>query len=235
VLILDVFIERDKMIPLKDRNPTKRFPIMTVLLIAANIAVFIYQLSLGSQLEDFYYRFSMIPHHIFQSAHSEIFRPLTFLTIITSMFLHGGWLHVGGNMLYLWIFGDNVEDKLGHGRFFFFYLICGIAASVLHIFIEPASTVPTLGASGAISGVLGAYILMFPRAKILTLIPIFIFIQLAELPAFIILGFWFVLQFFNGILSLKYASGGMAGIAWWAHIGGFIAGLLLVIPFRKYR
>jgi membrane associated rhomboid family serine protease len=149
--------------------------------------------------------------------------------------MHGGWLHLVGNMLYLWIFGDNVEDKLGHIRFLVFYLLCGIAASALHIVLEPTSNVPTIGASGAISGILGAYILMFPRARVLTLIPIFIFIQIAELPAYVILGLWFVLQFFNGMLSLGYANAGMGGVAWWAHIGGFIAGLLLVIPLRKYR
>jgi membrane associated rhomboid family serine protease len=223
------------MIPLKDRNPTKRFPIITIFLIATNILIFFYQISLGIRLEGFYYKFSVIPSHIVESLHSEIFRPFIFATLFTSLFLHEGWLHLGGNMLYLWVFGDNVEDKLGHGRFFIFYLICGVAATALHIFIDPASTVPTIGASGAISGVLGAYILMFPRARVLTLIPIFIFIQLLELPAFIVLGFWFVLQFFNGILSLGYASSGMRGVAWWAHIGGFIAGLLLVIPFKKYR
>jgi membrane associated rhomboid family serine protease len=223
------------MIPLKDRNPTKRFPIITILIIAVNVLIFIYQISLGLQWEGFYYKFSVIPSRIVESLHSEIFRPLTFLTLVTSMFLHGGWLHLGGNMLYLWVFGDNVEDKFGHGRFLVFYLICGITATMLHIFMEPASTVPTIGASGAISGVLGAYILMFPRTRVLTLIPIFIFIQLAELPAFIILGFWFVLQFINGMVSLGYATSGMGGVAWWAHIGGFIAGLLLVLPFRKYR
>jgi membrane associated rhomboid family serine protease len=138
-------------------------------------------------------------------------------------------------MLYLWIFGDNVEDKLGHFRFLFFYIICGIAASSLHIYFDPQSNIPTIGASGAISGVLGAYLLMFPKAKVVTLIPIFIFIQIAELPAFLILGFWFVLQFFNGILSLKFSTAGIGGVAWWAHVGGFVTGLVLVLPFRKYR
>jgi membrane associated rhomboid family serine protease len=223
------------MIPLKDRNPRSRFPIITILLIAVNILVFFYQLSLGIKLEGFYYSFSVIPNHIYQALHSEVLRPFVFITLITSLFMHGGWLHLVGNMLYLWIFGDNVEDKLGHIRFLVFYLLCGIAASALHIFLEPTSNVPTIGASGAISGILGAYILMFPRARVLTLIPIFIFIQIAELPAYVILGLWFVLQFFNGMLSLGYANAGMGGVAWWAHIGGFIAGLLLVIPLRKYR
>jgi membrane associated rhomboid family serine protease len=167
--------------------------------------------------------------------HVGMFKPFAIITLVTSMFLHGGWLHLGGNMLYLWVFGDNVEDKLGHMRYLSFYLICGIAASLLHIYIEPTSTMPSLGASGAISGVLGAYIVMFPKARVLTLIPIFIFIQITELPAYIILGFWFILQFLNGMLSVKYALASSGGVAWWAHIGGFVAGLILVVPFRKYR
>jgi membrane associated rhomboid family serine protease len=223
------------MIPLKDRNPRRRFPFITILLIVVNILVFVYQLSLGTRLELFFDHFSVIPNQIYQALHSEVFRPFVFITLITSLFMHGGWLHLGGNMLYLWVFGDNVEDKLGHIRFIIFYLLCGIAASALHIYFEPTSHVPTIGASGAISGILGAYIFMFPKARVLTLIPIFIFIQIAELPAYIILGLWFVLQFFNGIASLGYATAGMGGVAWWAHIGGFITGLLLVIPFRKYR
>jgi membrane associated rhomboid family serine protease len=223
------------MIPLKDRNPRRRFPIITVILITVNILVFFYQLSLGIKLEGFFHGFSVIPNQIYQALHSEVFRPFVFITFVTSLFMHGGWLHLCGNMLYLWIFGDNVEDKLGHIRFLIFYLLCGISASALHIYLEPTSIVPTIGASGAISGILGAYILMFPRARVLTLIPIFIFIQIVELPAYIILGLWFVLQFFNGMLSLGYATAGMGGVAWWAHIGGFMAGLLLVIPLRKYR
>jgi membrane associated rhomboid family serine protease len=223
------------MIPLKDRNPTRRFPIITILLIAVNIIVFFYQLSLGIKLEGFLYSFSVIPNQIYQALHSEVFRPFVFITLVTSLFMHGGWLHLGGNMLYLWVFGDNVEDKLGHIRFLFFYLLCGISASALHIYLEPASNVPTIGASGAISGILGAYILMFPRARVLTLIPIFIFIQIAELPAYIILGIWFILQFINGMLSLGFINSGMGEVAWWAHVGGFIAGILLIIPLRKHR
>jgi len=138
-------------------------------------------------------------------------------------------------MLYLWVFGDNVEDKLGHGRYLVFYLVCGLAASLLHVFIAPSSSMPTVGASGAISGVLGAYLLMFPRARVLTVIPIFFFLQFAELPALVVLGFWFVMQFFNGLISLGYETGGMGGVAWWAHVGGFVAGLILILPFRKYR
>lgn len=223
------------MIPLRDKNPTRHFPFITIMLIAINILVFIYEVSLGQNLGKFLFRFAVVPNEIYQSLHLGIFKPFVFLTLITSMFLHGGWLHLGGNMLYLWIFGDNVEDKLGGLRFLIFYLLCGISASALHIYIEPNSIVPSVGASGAISGVLGAYVLMFPKARIVTLMPIFIFIQIAELPAYIILGLWFILQFFNGILSLGYATSGMNGIAWWAHIGGFIAGMIFLFPFRKYR
>ena len=223
------------MIPLKDINPTKRFPIITILIISINILVFAYQLTLGEKIEVFIYNFGVIPNTIYQAIHSNLFKPFVFITLFTSLFLHGGWLHLGGNMLYLWIFGDNVEDKLGQVRFLLFYLICGIIASVLHIYIEPTSTIPTVGASGAIAGVLGAYLIMFPRARVVTLIPIFLFIQVSELPAFLILGLWFILQFFNGFLSLGYQTAGMGGVAWWAHIGGFITGILLVIPLRKYR
>ena len=223
------------MIPLKDRNPTRRFPIITVSLIVVNVLAFFYELSLGTRIDEFIFHFSVIPNEITQALHSDIFRPFIFITLFTSLFLHGGWLHVGGNMLYLWIFGDNVEDKLGHMRFLLFYIICGIAASSLHIYIDPTSTVPTIGASGAISGILGAYLFMFPRVRVLTLVPIFIFIQTIELPAFVVLGLWFVLQFFNSILSLGHTAASMGGVAWWAHVGGFITGLLFVIPFRKYR
>jgi membrane associated rhomboid family serine protease len=223
------------MIPLRDKNPTKRFPFVTILLIAANIMVFVYEISLGQNLNIFLEIYGIIPDAVSKSIQIYHLNPMVYLTLLTSMFLHGGWLHLGGNMLYLWVFGDNVEDKLGHMRFLVFYVICGLAASGLHIYLDPHSTVATIGASGAISGVLGAYLWMFPKARIVTLIPIFIFIQMAELPAYLILGFWFVLQFFNGILSLGYQSAGMNGVAWWAHIGGFVAGMILLFPFRKYK
>jgi membrane associated rhomboid family serine protease len=223
------------MIPLRDKNPTQRVPFVTILLIISNIAVFFYQVSLGKQLESFLCQFGMTPEKICLGIQNDVTNPLLFIPLATSLFLHGGWLHLGSNMLYLWVFGDNVEDKLGHTRFAFFYFLCGIAASVLHIYIDPLSTIPTVGASGAISGILGAYIVMFPRARVLTLVPIFIFIQIIELPAFLILGLWFFIQFFNGMLSLGYATAGMGGVAWWAHIGGFVAGIALVVPFRKHR
>jgi membrane associated rhomboid family serine protease len=158
------------------------------------------------------------------------FRPHT---LLTSLFLHGGWLHVGGNMLYLWIFGDNVEDRLGRIRFLVFYLLCGVAASGVHILANPHSTVPTIGASGAIAGVLGAYLLLYPGARVLTLIPLGFYLQVVQLPAFFFLGFWFLIQFISGAASLAARGGGAGGIAWWAHIGGFAAGIILQFVFRK--
>ncbi len=223
------------MIPIKDRNPTYRFPVVNIAIIVANIAIFLYEVSLGPRLESFFLRFGVVPLDFstsFNSSHGSV---ATYVPILSSMFLHGGWLHLGGNMLFLWIFGDNVEDKLGHGRYFVFYVMCGIAASLVHIVIDPSSGMPTVGASGAISGVLGAYLLMFPKARVVTLIPIFIFVHVAELPAFIVLGFWFVLQFFSGLVSLGYQTAGMGGVAWWAHVGGFVSGLLLVLPMRKFQ
>ncbi len=223
------------MIPLKDRNPTHRVPVVNIALIVANIAVFLYEVSLGPRIEQFFLTFGVVPSDIVESFTSVRFRIGAVSTFFTSMFLHGGWLHLAGNMLYLWVFGDNVEDKLGHGRYLVFYVVCGLAASLLHVFIAPSSSMPTVGASGAISGILGAYLFMFPRARVVTVIPIFFFLQFAELPALVVLGFWFVMQFFNGLISLGYETGGMGGVAWWAHVGGFVAGLILILPFRKYR
>ncbi|HWP82066.1 MAG TPA: rhomboid family intramembrane serine protease [Bacteroidota bacterium] len=223
------------MIPLKDKNPTHRTPIVNIAIIVANVAAFVYEVSLGPQLESFFFQYGVVPRVFLDSLDSFEIVPGSIIPLFTSMFLHGGWLHLGGNMLYLWIFGDNVEDKLGHGRYFLFYICCGIAASLLHIILDPTSTIPTVGASGAISGILGGYLLMFPGARVVTVIPIFMFMQVAELPALLVLGFWFIIQFFNGLLSLGYHTAGMGGVAWWAHIGGFIAGLILTVPFRKFR
>ena len=223
------------MIPLRDKNPTRLVPYVNYLVIAANCAVFAYEVLLGSALGPFLSRYSLVPHVFVSAAVGPPYHLFRIFPIFTSMFLHGGWLHLGGNMLYLWIFGDNVEDKLGHGRYIVFYLVCGLIASAVYIFVDPTSSVPTVGASGAISGVLAAYIVMFPRARVTTLIPIFIFLQVADLPAVVVLGLWFVLQFFNGLVSLGYQTAGMGGVAWWAHIGGFASGLVLVFPFRKFR
>lgn len=221
------------MIPIRDKNPSKTVPYFNFLFIGLNIGVFLYQYSLGSEVEELYRTFALVPSDVSSVFTGGEFTLWPFVTAFTAMFLHGGWLHLGGNMLYLWVFGDNVEDMLGHGRYVLFYLICGLSATVLHIVISPESSVPTVGASGAISGVLAAYLVLFPRARVVTLIPIMIFIQIAELPAVVVLILWFVIQFFNGILSLSSDTGGMGGVAWWAHTGGFIAGLILVIPFRK--
>lgn len=223
------------MIPLKDRNPTRRLPVVNVVIILTNIAVFLFEVSLGKGLEQFLFEFGVVPRLVVESFTTAQITWSAIIPLFASMFLHGGWLHLGGNMLYLWVFGDNIEDKLGHGRYLVFYLLCGLAATVLHIVVAPMSEVPTVGASGAISGVLGAYLLLFPRARVVTLIPIFVFLQITELPALVVLGFWFVLQFFNGLISLGYETAGMGGIAWWAHIGGFVSGLVLVYPFRKFR
>ena len=223
------------MIPLKDRNPTQLIPFVNIAIIAVNVAVFAYEFSLGVRLGGFIQRFAVIPSEIMGVLLHPEFSLSPLEGLLTSMFLHAGWLHLGGNMLYLWVFGDNIEDKLGHMRYLFFYLICGLISSGLYIYVDPHSTIPTIGASGAISGVLGAYTLLFPKARVLTVIPIFIFLQFIELPALVVLGFWFILQFFSGLASLGYQAAEAGGVAWWAHIGGFVAGLLLILPMRKYR
>jgi membrane associated rhomboid family serine protease len=223
------------MIPLKDRNPTKLVPFVNVALIAINVVVFAYELAQGEAIGSFIERFAVIPAEITGALEHPSFALRPFEGLFTSMFLHAGWLHLGGNMLFLWVFGDNIEDKLGHLRYLFFYLICGLISSGVYIYVDPHSAIPTIGASGAISGVLGAYTLLFPKARVLTVIPIFIFLQFVELPALLVLGFWFVLQFFSGLASLGYQAARAGGVAWWAHIGGFVAGLILVLPMRKFR
>ena len=221
------------MIPIKDKNPSQTVPYLNYLLIGINIVVFAYQFSLGSGVEELYAKYALIPARLvggLTASHPDL-RPL--ITVFTSMFLHGGFLHILGNMLYMWVFADNIEDKFGHIRFVIFFFLCGALASALHVVIDPHSPVPTVGASGAISGVLAAYLVMFPRTRVVTIIPIFFFLQIAELPAMAVIGLWFVIQFFNGVLSLGYETAGMGGVAWWAHMGGFLAGLVLVFPFRR--
>ncbi|MEO5656262.1 MAG: rhomboid family intramembrane serine protease [Nitrospiria bacterium] len=218
------------MIPLRDENPTTITPVVTMGLIAANVLVFLYQMSLGGSGEELVYTFGAVPLALFGG---ESLSPLpATLTLMTSMFLHGGFMHVGGNMLYLWIFGNNIEDVMGHGRFIVFYLICGVAAAYAHALSAPSSAVPMIGASGAISGVLGAYLLLFPRAQILTLIPLGFFTRLVHIPAMVVLGFWIVIQFLNGTLSVGQAGG---GVAWFAHVGGFVAGMALIRVFARPR
>ncbi len=213
------------MIPLRDNIPSETFPIVNNIFIGLSVAAFVFELSLGSNLEKFVYVFGVVPDRtlsIFVSAPHLIFYAL--FPFFTSIFLHGGWLHLLGNMLFLYIFGDNIESALGHIRYIIFYLASGIIASVVHMLTNPASGIPTIGASGAIAGVMGAYFLLYPKAKVVTIIPIFFIIQIVEIPAFIFLGFWFLIQFASGSISLMSQGGTYSGVAWWAHIGGFLAG-----------
>lgn len=215
------------MFPIKDDNPTKGTPLVTYSLIFLNIAIFVYEIILEryNQLEEFIYAFALIP--------SDIIQGYGFYTLFTSMFLHAGFVHVFGNMLYLHIFGDNVEDMMGKKRFVAFYIICGLAASLLQIYINPFSNIPNLGASGAIAGILGAYLLTFPRARVHCILVLGYFIRWVTLPAIFVLGIWFVLQLFSGIGTLSYVSEDVGGVAYFAHVGGFVAGMLLVKIFRK--
>jgi membrane associated rhomboid family serine protease len=221
------------MIPLRDDNPTSITPVVTIGLIAINVLVFFYQVSLGPREEELLvYQYGSIPAVVFGSRQlpSDIQAiPPTF-SLITSMFLHGGFMHLAGNMLYLWIFGNNIEDAMSHIRYVLFYLVTGIAASLAHAFTNPGSTVPAIGASGAISGVLGAYLLLYPRAQVLVLIPLGFFSRLMYIPAGFALGIWFLFQLVSGGLSAGQPGG---GVAWFAHIGGFLAGMLLVGAFKR--
>ena len=211
------------MIPLKDVIPSRTVPIVTITIIVLNSLAFLFELSLPNPvLESFIRVYAVVP------------ADFTMLTTVTSMFLHGGWLHFLGNMLYLWIFGDNVEDQLGHARFVLFYLICGVVAGLAHVFMNPGSTVPTIGASGAIAGVMGAYFVLYPHSRILALLPLFVFWEVIEVPAIFFLGLWFVMQFFSGVGSIamgaRVASG---GVAFWAHVAGFLAGMATVFLLRR--
>ena len=218
------------MIPIRDENPTRRTPYVTLCLIIVNCLVFIYQLLIPpASQEAFIFQFGAIPSEIISPFANLNLFPITWLTLITSMFMHGGLFHLGGNMLYLWIFGNNIEDRLGHIGFVLFYLAGGIAAAFTHILMQPESTVPMVGASGAISAVLGAYMLIFPRARVVVLIWFLVFIRFIRVPAFIVLGIWFVMQI-SGILQSPEA-----GIAWYAHIGGFAAGIVFILASGKYR
>ena len=221
------------LLPLRDDNPTRIKPIMTIGLIAINVFVFLYQISLAPREGQlFIYQFGAIPAVVFgkEGLPSELVAIPAGLSVLTSMFLHGGLMHLLGNMLYLWIFGNNVEDSMGHIRFVLFYLITGVAASMTHFLLDVDSTIPTIGASGAISGVLGAYILLYPRAQVMVFIFVVIFIRVMYIPAGIVLGFYFFLQIFQG--ALTWGQGG-GGVAWFAHVGGFLAGLLLIGVFKK--
>jgi membrane associated rhomboid family serine protease len=217
------------MIPLHDDNPTRSFSFVTAAFIVVNVLVFLYEISLPSEqhIKAFFADFALTPAAVSQPGSLAAYG-----TVFTSMFLHGGWMHLIGNMLYLWIFGNNIEDACGHLKFILFYLLCGVAAAAAQVAVNPDSTVPMVGASGAVSGVLGAYLLLYPRARVLVMIPIIIFIKFIRVPAVVLLVFWFGMQLLSGWATLgAKASGG--GVAFWAHIGGFVAGLVLIPLFKR--
>jgi membrane associated rhomboid family serine protease len=210
------------MFPLRDVIPSRTTPYITVTLIVLNAMAWLYELALPRDvLPVFLQIYGVVPGD---------FSPPT---LISSMFLHGSWMHVIGNMWWLWIFGDNVEDRLGHGRFVVFYLLCGITAALGQLMMDPYSTLPTIGASGAIAGVMGAYFVLYPHSRVLTLIPIFFFIEIIELPAILLLGFWFVMQLFSAGAVAVTANSGGGGVAFMAHVAGFVMGMLAVFVMRK--
>jgi hypothetical protein len=215
------------VIPLRDDNPAATVPVVLRTLIALNVVVFIYEVLLGPELRPFLFDWGFVPEKLTLALkYGDVPLLSAALPVLTSMFLHGGWPHLIGNMWYLWIFGDNVEDALGHARFLVFYLACGVVAALIQYLTMPFARVPTVGASGAIAAVLGAYIGAFPRARVFTLLPLFPFIQVVPLPAFLVLGLWFLFQFVLGLGALHATGSG--GIAFWAHIGGFVAGLVVM-------
>jgi len=221
------------MIPLKDENPTRTFPFITIAIIIINAAVFIYELMPGEALADKISEFAVIPYNI---TNINLNNPEVLLTLVSSLFLHAGFAHIFGNMLYLWVFANNIEDRLGHFRFLFFYLICGVMATLGHIITAPNSKLPLIGASGAVSAVLGAYLILYPRAKVLVLIPIFFIWRIAKIEAWWFLIFWIIIQFFYGTASFALmGESGQGGIAWFAHIAGFFAGIIFLRLFLKKR
>ena len=216
------------MLPLRDNVPTRTTPVVNYVLIAANVAVFFHELALGRGLQRFIDHYALVPLRYAATALIHKIGVTAWLApFFTSMFLHGGWLHIIGNMWVLWIFGDNVEDALGHLRYLAFYLACGLAAAGTQLWASWRSPYPTLGASGAIAGVMGAYLLLYPRARVLTLVPIFFFLKVVELPATLFLGLWILLQFYSGTAALAH-TGELGGVAWWAHVGGFLSGIILL-------
>ena len=231
------------MIPLRDDNPTTTRPVVTLAIIAACTAVFLLQGAGQELLDDVTARFAMVPARVLGDA--DVVLPIDrgralrlppaavpeWLTLLTCTFLHGSWLHLIGNVWILWIFGDNVEERFGRVRYLIFYLASGVIASATHLLTQPQSPVPTVGASGAIAGVMGAYLLLYPHAKVLTLIPLGFILQMAVLPASLFLGLWFLLQVLQGVVTLGQDAVG--GVAWWAHIGGFVAGMLVALVLRN--
>ncbi len=223
------------MFPVKDTVPSREFPIVTWALIIINSLVFLFETTLSpAELERLFYLFGVVPARYSHPAWAVFFGlPVdNYWPFLTNMFLHGGWMHIISNMWTLYLFGDNVEDRMGHGRFLLFYLLCGISASITHFIFNIHSTVPALGASGAIAGVMAAYLILFPAARVITLVPIFFLPYFIEIPAVIYIGVWFITQLYSGAFSLISPRAG-GGIAWWAHIGGFVMGLLLLPLFKK--
>ena len=212
------------MIPLRDVIPSRSTPYITVTLIALNAVAWFYELTIPNDL---------LP--VFLQLYGVVPADFSTPTLVSSMFLHGSWSHFIGNMWYLWIFGDNVEDRVGHGRFIAFYLLCGVVAALGHVAMDPGSTLPTIGASGAIAGVMGAYFVLYPQSRVLTLIPLIFYFEIIELPAVLLLGFWFVMQLFNAGVIAVTANSASGGIAFVAHVAGFVAGLAGVFVFRKRR
>jgi Uncharacterized membrane protein (homolog of Drosophila rhomboid), COG0705 len=215
------------MIPLKDINPSRSFPIVNLAIILICSVIWLYEVSLEEyEFNDFIYNFGLVPAEVFSKPYQ----------LFTHMFLHGSWLHIIGNMWFLWVFGDNVEDRLGKFKYLLFYVLCGLGAAVIQSlvsFLTGAVHVPMVGASGAISGVLGAYLYLFPHARILALVPVFFFLTFMELPAVFFIGMWVFIQIINGLITLPFAS--MGGVAWFAHIGGFFVGYKLVRVFYRRR
>ncbi len=212
------------MIPLRDTQPSYTFPFVTVAIIVLNVAAFLYEFSMDPyELNFFIAHYGVIPTR------------LQWADVLTSIFLHGGWMHLIGNMWFLWIYGDNVEDILGHSQYLLFYLLCGLAATMVHIAFNADSRVPTIGASGAIAGVMGAYVVKFPHSRITTLVPITIFLTTVDIPAYFILLYWFVIQFFSGVGSVGHSHLSQGGVAWFAHVGGFLAGVALILVMRTEK
>jgi membrane associated rhomboid family serine protease len=219
------------MLPIKDTIRAQSFPLVNWLLIIANTIVWFFMIDMTpGDAESFVFLYGLVPAQI------ELYNPISFYPFFTHMFLHGGWLHFLSNVWILFIFGDNVEDRMGSLRYLMFYLAGGIAAGALQTYVNLGSFIPAIGASGAIAAVMGAYFLYYPRARVITLIPVFLFPWFVEIPAILFLGFWFVTQLYSGVMALTMASGQAAGgIAWWAHIGGFVFGLIFALPFIRRR
>ena len=214
------------MFPLRDENPSLTRPVVTRALIVINTLVFCYELWLGPRLTDLFAGYALVPHRLELALHGLEPLPAAALPLLSSLFLHGGWIHLIGNMWYLWIFGDNIEDRLGHARYALFYIVGGCFSGLIHVLTNSGSELPTVGASGAIAAVLGAYAAAYPRARVITLLPLFPIFPVVPVPALFVLGFWFLMQFASGALALSAGMSG--GVAWWAHIGGFAFGYAIM-------